>query len=53
MLNSKNRKKDVKKKNHMATNSNSQIESSVYVNEKIVCTSLQKEVNLSSLHNQE
>ena len=46
-LNSKN------KKNIMATDSSNQVESSSDVDEKIVCTSVQKEVNLSSLQQQE
>jgi hypothetical protein len=51
-LNLKNRKKDAKKKNLLATNSSKQVESSSEVDEKIVCTSVQKEVNLRSLHHQ-
>ena len=52
-LNPKNRKKDAKKNNLIATDSSKQVESSSDVDEKIVCTSVQKEVNLSSLHNKE
>ena len=49
----KNNNKDNKKKNIMATDSSNQVESSSDVDEKIVCTSVQKEVNLSSLQQQE
>jgi hypothetical protein len=52
-LNSKNCKKDVKKKNLLATDLSNHVERSSNVDEKIVCTSVQKEVNLSSLHPQE
>jgi len=52
-LNPKNKKKDDKKKNLMATNLRNQVESSSDVDEKIVCKSVQKEVNLSSLRQQE
>eukprot|EP00253_Pinus_taeda_P034565 PITA_34565 len=52
-LNSKNKKKDNKKKNLMAIDSSNQVERSPDVDEKIVCTSVKKEVNLSSLQQQE
>ena len=52
-LNLKNKKKDNKKKNIMATDLSNQVERSSDVDEKIVCTSVQKEVNLSSLQQQE
>ena len=52
-LNPKNKKKDKKKKNLLATDSRNQVESNSNVNEMIVCTSVQKEVNLSSLQQQE
>ena len=52
-VNPKNKKKDNKKKNLMATDSSNQVERSSDVDEKIVCTSVQKEVNLSSLQQQE
>jgi hypothetical protein len=52
-LNPKNCKKDGKKKNLLATYSSNQVESSSDVDENIVCTSVQKEVNLSILHHQE
>jgi hypothetical protein len=42
-----------KKKNLLATDSSNQVESSSDVDENIVCTYVQKEVNLSSLHHQE
>jgi hypothetical protein len=48
-LNLKNRKKDAKKKNLLAMDSSNQVESNSDVDEKIVCTSVQKEVNLSNL----
>lgn len=37
----------------MATNSSNQVESSSDVDEKIICRLVQKEVNLSSLQQQE
>jgi hypothetical protein len=46
-------KKDGKKKNILATYLKNQVESISYVDENIVCTSVQKEVNLSNLHHQE
>ena len=49
----KNKNKDNKKKSLMATNSSNQVESSSDVEEKIACTSMHKEVNLSSLQQQE
>jgi hypothetical protein len=49
----KNHKKDKKKKNLLANDSSNHIESSLDVDENIICTSVQKEVNLSSLHHQE
>ena len=52
-LNSKNKKKDNKKKNLMATNLSNQVESYLDLDEKIICTSVQEEVNLSSLRQQE
>jgi hypothetical protein len=36
----------------MATDSSNQVESSSDMDEKIICTSVQKEVNLSSLQQQ-
>jgi hypothetical protein len=52
-MNPNNYKKDGKKKNLLATDSSNHIESSYDVDENIVCTSVQKEVNLSILHHQE
>jgi hypothetical protein len=52
-LNPKNHKKDAKKKNLLATDSSNQVERNSDVDENIVCTSVQKEVNLSILHHQE
>jgi len=52
-LNQKNENKDNKKKNLMATDSRNQVESSLDMDERIVCTSVQKEVNLSSLQQYE
>jgi hypothetical protein len=52
-MNPKNKKKDGKKKNLVATYSSNHVESSSDVDEKIVYTSVQKEVNLSSFHHQE
>jgi hypothetical protein len=52
-LNPKNRKKDGKKKNLLATYSRNQVESSSDVDDNIVCISVQKKVNLSILHHQE
>jgi hypothetical protein len=49
----KNCKKDAKKKKLQATNSSNQVKSNSDVDENIVCTSMQKEVNMSSLHHQE
>jgi hypothetical protein len=49
-LNLKNHKKDAKKKNLLATDLSNHVESSFDVDEKIICTSMQKEVNLSILH---
>jgi hypothetical protein len=49
-MNLKNRKKNEKKKNLLATDSRNHVESSSDVDENIVCTSMKKEVNLSSLH---
>jgi len=37
----------------MATDSSNQVKTSSNINEKIVCTSVQKEVNLSSLQQHE
>ena len=51
-LNPKKKKKDNKKKNLMATNSSSQVERSSDMVEKIMYTSMQKEVNPSSLQQQ-
>lgn len=39
------KKKDKNKKNLMAMNSRNQVESSAAVDENIICTSVQKEVN--------
>lgn len=52
-LNPKNKKKENKKKNLTATDSSNQVEKSSDVDEKIVCTSVQKGVNMSSLQQQE
>jgi hypothetical protein len=52
-LNLKNRNKEAKKKNLLATNSINRVESSSDVDEKIVNTSMNKGVNLISLHHQE
>jgi hypothetical protein len=52
-LNPKNHKKEAKIKNLLATYLSNQVESISYVDEKIICTSMQKEVNLSSFHRQE
>jgi len=49
-LNPKNHKKDEKKKNLLAKYLRNQVESSSDVGETIVCTSMQKDVNLSILH---
>jgi hypothetical protein len=49
-LNPKKRKKDVEKKNLLGKDSSNQLERNSDVDEKIGCTSMQKEVNLSSLH---
>jgi hypothetical protein len=53
MLNPKNCKKDAKKKNMLATYSSNLVESSLNVDENIVYTLEQKEVNLSSLYHKE
>jgi hypothetical protein len=52
-LNPKNHKKDAKKKNLLGKDSGNQVERNLDVDENIVCTSVQKEVNLSSLHHKE
>jgi hypothetical protein len=52
-LNPMNHKKDAKKNNLLGMDSSNQVESSSDVYEKIVYTSMQKEVNLSSLHHKE
>jgi hypothetical protein len=52
-LNPKNHKKDAKKKNLLAMDSSNLVESSSKVDEKILCTTVQKEVNPSSLHHKE
>jgi hypothetical protein len=52
-LNPKNHKKDANKNNIVAMDSSIQVESSSDVDENIVCTLMQKEVNLSILHHQE
>jgi hypothetical protein len=49
----KNHKKDAKKKNLLAMDSSNQVERNSDVDENIFYTSVQKEVNLSSLHHQE
>jgi len=50
----KNHKKDAKNKNMLAAmDSDNQAESSSDVNDNILCTIVQKEVNLSSLHHKE
>jgi hypothetical protein len=46
-------KKDAKKKNLLATDSRNQVESSPNVDENIAYSSVQKEVNFSSLHQKE
>ena len=51
-LNPKNHKKDEKKKNLLTKDSNNQIEIILDVDDNILCTSVQKEVNLSILHHQ-
>jgi hypothetical protein len=51
-MNSKSCKKDAKK-NLLAMDSSNEVESNSDVDAKIVCTTVQKEVNLSSLHNKE
>lgn len=48
--NLKNKNKENKKKNLMAIDYSKQVESSLHLDEKVVYTSVQKEVNLSSLH---
>ena len=52
-LKPKNKKKDNKKKNLMATDSSNQVERSSNMDEKMNCKSMKKEVNLSSLQQQE
>jgi hypothetical protein len=52
-MNPKNHKKDAKKKNLLAMDSSNQVERNSDVDENISCTSVQKEVNLSSLHHKE
>jgi hypothetical protein len=52
-LNPKNCKKDAKKKNLLATDSSNQVEINSDKDKKIDCTSMQKEVNLSSFHHKE
>jgi len=47
---SKNYKNGIKKKNLLAIGSSNPVESSSDVDENILCTSMQKEVNLISLH---
>ena len=52
-LNLKNKKNDKKKKNPMAMDSSNQVERNSDIDEKIICTSMQKGVNLSNLQQQE
>ena len=52
-FNSKNKKKDTKKKNLIAIDSNNQVEIKQDVDENISCTSVKKKVNLSILQHQE
>jgi hypothetical protein len=52
-LNLKNHKKEVKKNNILAIDSSNRVESSSEVDDNIVYTTMQKEVNLSSLHHYE
>jgi hypothetical protein len=52
-LNPKNCKKEGKKKNLLTKDSNNQIEIILDVDDNILCTSVQKEVNLSILHHHE
>jgi hypothetical protein len=52
-LNSKNLKKDVEKKNLLAMDSSNQVDSSSDIDENIVCTTVQEEMTLSSLHHKE
>jgi hypothetical protein len=52
-LNLKNCQKDAKKKNLLAMDLSNQVDSSFDVDETIVCTTIHKEVNLSSVHHQE
>jgi hypothetical protein len=52
-LNSKNYKKDTKKRNILDIYSRNRVKISFDVDENIVYTSVQKEVNLISLHHQE
>jgi hypothetical protein len=52
-LNPKIHKKDVKKNNLIGMNLSNKVEGILDVDEKIVCTSMQKEVNSSSLHHKE
>jgi hypothetical protein len=52
-LNPKNCKKDAKKKNHLAMDLGNLVERILDVNEKIVLTIVEKDVNLSILHHNE
>jgi hypothetical protein len=52
-MNLKNHKKDRKKNNLLSIDSRNQVESSSNFDENIVCTSMQKEVNINILHSQE
>jgi len=52
-MNLKNHKKDAKKTNLLAIDSSNQIESSSDVDDNIVGTLVQQEVNLSCIHHQE
>jgi hypothetical protein len=52
-LNPNNYKKDANKKKLLAMDSSNQVESSLDMDEKIVCTSMQKEVNMSIRHHKE
>jgi hypothetical protein len=51
-MNPKNRK-DIKKNNILATDSSNQLEIRSYVDVNIFYTSVNKDLNLSSLHHQE
>jgi hypothetical protein len=52
-LNPKKHKKEAKKNNLLATDSSNQVERISNVDENIIYTSMQKEVNISILHHEE